>query len=125
MPKGYWVAHTQINDLIAYKEYQNANAKPLKKVGGKFLVRGGNQELREGQAKGRTVIIEFENLSLEDNIHLKYHITKHVKYTNSSLGKRILSNLRKESIHFIKVMPTEYKKALEKILQEQKTINKL
>ncbi|MDA0361899.1 MAG: DUF1330 domain-containing protein [Proteobacteria bacterium] len=63
MPKGYWVAHTQINDLIAYKEYQNANAKPLKKFGGKFLVRGGNQELREGQAKGRTVIIEFENLS--------------------------------------------------------------
>ena len=72
-----------------------------------------------------TESIEFENLSLEDNIHLKYHITKHVKYTNSSLGKRMLSNWRKESIHFIKVMPTEYKKALEKILQEQKTINKL
>jgi len=63
MPKGYWVAHTEIKDLKAYKEYQSANAKPLKKFGGKFLVRGGNQGLREGQAKGRTVIIEFEDLA--------------------------------------------------------------
>ena len=72
-----------------------------------------------------TESIEFENLSTEDNIHLKHHITEHVKYTNSSLGKKILSNWRKDCSHFIKVMPTEYKKALENILQQQKITNKL
>jgi len=72
-----------------------------------------------------TESIEFENLSTEDNIHLKHHITEHVKYTNSSLGKKILSNWRKDSSHFVKVMPTEYKKALENILQQQKITNKL
>jgi glutamate synthase (ferredoxin) len=72
-----------------------------------------------------TESIDFENLSNEDNIHLKHHINEHVKYTNSGLGKKILSNWRKESSHFIKVMPTEYKKALENILKDQKTINKL
>ena len=72
-----------------------------------------------------TESIEFENLSTEDNIHLKHHVTEHVKYTNSSLGKKILLNWRKDSSHFIKVMPTEYKKALENILQQQKITNKL
>ena len=61
----------------------------------------------------------------EDNIHLKYHITEHVKYTNSNIGKRMLSDWRNQVSHFIKVMPTEYKRALEKIVKEKKLINRL
>ena len=72
-----------------------------------------------------TESIEFENLSNEDNIHLKYHITEHVKYTNSNIGKRMLFDWRNQVSHFIKVMPTEYKRALEKIVKDKKLINRL
>jgi uncharacterized protein (DUF1330 family) len=60
MPKGYWIAHAEIADLEKYKKYQAANAYPFKKYGAKFLVRGGQQEIREGSSKSRTVILEFE-----------------------------------------------------------------
>ncbi len=60
MAKGYWIAHGTDNDAEAYKAYQAANAEPLAAFGGKFLVRGGSQTIAEGDARPRTVIIEFE-----------------------------------------------------------------
>lgn len=59
MTKGYWVAHGRVDDLEAYDAYRAANAAPLSEFGGRFLVRGGARELREGEAKPRTVVIEF------------------------------------------------------------------
>jgi glutamate synthase (ferredoxin) len=37
----------------------------------------------------------------------------------------MLSDWRNQVSHFIKVMPTEYKTALEKIVKEKKLINRL
>jgi uncharacterized protein (DUF1330 family) len=59
MPKGYWIAHGRVDDPEAYDAYRAANAAPLAEYGGRFLVRGGARELREGEAKPRTVVIEF------------------------------------------------------------------
>ena len=59
MPKGYWVAHVDVRDPEAYEKYKAANAEPFAKYGARFLVRGGPGEVREGTAKGRTVVIEF------------------------------------------------------------------
>ena len=59
MTKGYWIAHGRVDDLEKYDLYRAANAAPLKEFGGRFLVRGGARELREGRAKPRTVVIEF------------------------------------------------------------------
>lgn len=59
MPKGYWIAHGRVDDVEKYDLYRAANAAPLAKFEGKFLVRGGTRELREGSAKPRTVVIEF------------------------------------------------------------------
>ncbi|WP_308916392.1 DUF1330 domain-containing protein [Jannaschia sp. LMIT008] len=59
MPKGYWIAHGRVDDPAAYDLYRQANAGPLARYGGRFLVRGGARELREGEAKPRTVVIEF------------------------------------------------------------------
>jgi uncharacterized protein (DUF1330 family) len=59
LPKGYWIAHGRVDDAAGYDLYLAANAAPLAEHGGRFLVRGGAREVREGEAKPRTVVIEF------------------------------------------------------------------
>ena len=59
MAKGYWIAHGRVDDPAAYDLYRAANAAPLAEYGGRFLVRGGARETMEGEAKPRTVVIEF------------------------------------------------------------------
>lgn len=59
MAKGYWLGHTKIHDPEGYKAYQAANAKAFAKYDAKFLVRGGQQTVVEGDAMNRSVVIEF------------------------------------------------------------------
>lgn len=59
MPKGYWIAHMEVHDAEVYDTYRAANAGPLAEYGGRFLVRGGQQQSPEGAWSSRTVVIEF------------------------------------------------------------------
>lgn len=59
MPKGYWIAHVTVDDPAAYETYKAANAKPFADYGAKFLVRAGDQQVAEGEARPRTVVLEF------------------------------------------------------------------
>ncbi len=59
MAKGYWIVHIDVTNPEDYETYRKANGAPLAKFGGTFLVRGGTQELHEGQQRPRTVVIEF------------------------------------------------------------------
>jgi len=56
---GYWIAHADITDPEAYKAYQAAAGAPIGQFGGRFLVRGGRQEIVEGRQRSRTVVLEF------------------------------------------------------------------
>ena len=62
-PKGYWIGHVTVDDPQAYQAYRAANAAAFEKFGGKFLVRGGAQELVEGDLRPRAVVIEFPSLA--------------------------------------------------------------
>ena len=53
------MAHGRVDDPAKYDLYRAANAAPLGEYGGRFLVRGGAREVVEGEAKPRTVVIEF------------------------------------------------------------------
>ena len=68
-------------------------------------------------------MVELENLNKDDIKKLKENIKSHLKYTNSNVAKKILNSWSKEIKNFIKVMPSDYKKALE-IIKKQK-LNKL
>jgi uncharacterized protein (DUF1330 family) len=57
--KGYWIAHVDITDADGYKAYQAKNAIPFGMYGAKFLVRGGRQEVTEGELRSRSVVLEF------------------------------------------------------------------
>ena len=50
----------------------------------------------------------------EDLARLEYLIRKHVEYTNSPLGRRLLENWAGSLPHFVKVFPHEYKRVLDK-----------
>jgi uncharacterized protein (DUF1330 family) len=59
MPKGYWIARVDVDDLEQYKKYVAANSRPFAKFGAKFLVRAGAFESLEGTSRSRNVVIEF------------------------------------------------------------------
>ena len=60
--KGYWVVYVDVDDVEGYKAYQAANAEPIRKHGGRFLVRGMDHQVVEGKARSRLVIIEFPSV---------------------------------------------------------------
>ncbi|SIS58265.1 DUF1330 domain-containing protein [Paracoccus saliphilus] len=62
MTKAYWIGHVSIDDAEAYEAYRQANAEAFLKFGGRFLVRGGAQDIVEGEMRPRCVVIEFPSL---------------------------------------------------------------
>jgi glutamate synthase domain-containing protein 3 len=50
----------------------------------------------------------------EDLMLLEALIGRHVEFTDSPLGKRLLANWTETVTHFVRVMPHEYKRILEK-----------
>ena len=65
-------------------------------------------------------MIGLEDLSDSDIDHVETLIQNHIKYTGSPLGTELLKNWKTTQKHFIKIMPTDYKAALERMAQEEK-----
>ena len=61
MAKGYWIGRVDVYDEDGYKSYIAANAAVFKKHGARFLVRGAPATLKEGRARARNVVLEFES----------------------------------------------------------------
>jgi glutamate synthase domain-containing protein 3 len=57
-------------------------------------------------------MVALEELDQGDLDYLKSRIEKHVDYTGSSRGKEILAAWPSEQKKFVKVMPTDYKRAI-------------
>ncbi|EDZ64631.1 glutamate synthase, large subunit [beta proteobacterium KB13] len=61
---------------------------------------------------------EAQHLNQPDEVTLKTLVSDHLKYTNSEVAKHILDNWDDMLNHFVKVMPNEYRRALNE-LQEK------
>jgi len=72
-----------------------------------------------------TETIEFEEILPEDAADLKGLIEKHVLYTDSNRGKELLSDWDKSLSNFVRVMPTEYKKALARLAKGEVMVEEL
>ena len=59
MPKGYIIGHITVKDPEAYKEYVVRDTPILQALGGRFIVRGGQSQVMEGESLLRHVVIEF------------------------------------------------------------------
>ncbi len=66
-------------------------------------------------------MVELVHLETEDQKDLKSMIEKHKDYTNSGLAEKILGDWEVNKMDFIKVYPTDYRLALERIAEEQTT----
>ena len=64
--KGYWVAKANVNSPEKQQDYGKLAEAVLEKFNGKFLIRGGRQETKEGDEYMRNVVVEFP--SYEDAI---------------------------------------------------------
>ena len=72
-----------------------------------------------------TESIEFEEVVGNDENDLKALIEKHVLYTNSNRGKELLANWAHSLTNFVKVMPTEYKRALIRLETEEQMVEEI
>lgn len=59
MPKGYWIGHITVRDPEAYREYVERDTPIIEGFGGRFIVRGGESVVPEGETLERHVVIEF------------------------------------------------------------------
>ena len=64
-------------------------------------------------------MVELENLQNNDLVNLKELIENHIKYTKSPKAISILKYWTKSANNFIKVMPTDYKRALEMMAENK------
>ena len=59
----YVIVDIKVNDAQKYENYKNLVPQTLRAYGGKFLVRGGEFEVLEGDWQpNRIVILEFDNV---------------------------------------------------------------
>src|SRR5882724_8734531 len=61
MAKGYWIAHVDVGDEAAYRAYVDANKAAFAKFEGRFIVRGGRFQAKEGSHRSRNIVIEFKD----------------------------------------------------------------
>jgi len=66
-------------------------------------------------------MVEFEEIEEKDEKQIYQLIKNHKKYTSSKKATSILNNWNQNKNRFIKIMPSEYKKALE-LLEEEKEL---
>jgi glutamate synthase domain-containing protein 2/glutamate synthase domain-containing protein 1/glutamate synthase domain-containing protein 3 len=72
---------------------------------------------REGRFRNlvNMEMVELEPLDGQDLDYVHGSIEKHVEYTDSPRGRAILDDWPREQDRFVKVMPTDYKRALEEL----------
>ena len=62
--KGYVIANIDVRDADGYEAYRSRTADVIAKHGGRFLVRGGKVEVREGDPGiSRFVVLEFPDMA--------------------------------------------------------------
>ena len=63
MARGYVIANVSVEDAAGYEGYRAQTAAIIEHYGGRFLVRGGAVEVKEGEPGiGRLVILEFPSV---------------------------------------------------------------
>ncbi|MEL6849619.1 MAG: glutamate synthase large subunit [Bacteroidota bacterium] len=58
-------------------------------------------------------LVDLEKIPVEDEVFLRDMISRHYTFTGSRIALKIMTDWRQELLHFVKVMPRDYKRILE------------
>ena len=85
MPKGYIIAHIDVTNPDGYPEYVRHTTPLMGRLGGTFIVRGGQNEVVEGSSGNRHVVIEFPSYAeaLAAYKHPEYQRVADIRRANS------------------------------------------
>ena len=72
------------------------------------------------KSKCNMEMIEFEELSSSDEATIEKMLRSHIRFTKSHVAQQLVENFSAEIGHFVKVMPTEYKRVLKELEAKQK-----
>jgi uncharacterized protein (DUF1330 family) len=61
MPKGFWIARVDVDNIEAYERYRALNAKAFAKYRGSFVVRGPACKVAKGTPRMHNVVVQFES----------------------------------------------------------------
>ena len=64
MPYGYIIANVDITNPEQMAEYRKWSTEAVQVHGGEFVMRGGQQQVLEGAAHARTVVIRFPSYAV-------------------------------------------------------------
>jgi uncharacterized protein (DUF1330 family) len=83
----YLISTIDVHDPVGYEEYKALVPPLLAKYGGKFVVRGGATEYKEGDWRPkRIVVVEFESMDRARAFYSspEYERAKHVRQRTSA-----------------------------------------
>ena len=80
--KGYWIVKANTINAAKQNEYAPLDSVAVKKYGGKYLVRGGENNTKEGLEYERNVVIEFDSYQLAQEAYA----SEEYNYSKSILG---------------------------------------
>jgi len=86
----YWITRCHVIDHDVYSKYLELAGPAIKKFGGKFLVRGGKQQEKEGEGFERTVLVEFSSLDLARQCYESSDYAKALSYSNQSSNRLVV-----------------------------------
>ena len=66
-----------------------------------------------------TTGVDLSDLTRNDGSRLRWLVEQHLHYTNSARAREILANWEESVTKFVKVMPTEFRRALRELAAEQ------
>jgi uncharacterized protein (DUF1330 family) len=91
MPKAYWIARVDVNDLVTYQKYLDTARPAFERHKCRFLVRGGAMQVLEGTGRARNVVIEFESMQEALSCYNSTEYTAAREYrVQSGIGEFIL-----------------------------------
>jgi len=64
-------------------------------------------------------LVELEDMAADDEVVVKGLLQKHLALTGSGVAEQILANWREYHRQIVKVIPGEYKKAMQMKAEEQ------
>ena len=86
----YWITRCHVIDPDVYSKYLELAGPAIKKFGGKFLVRGGEQQEKEGEGFERTVLVEFSSLDLARQCYESSDYAEALSYSNQSSNRLVV-----------------------------------